>query len=110
MTAPTNINYQVIEQDGKPVFAVVPYDDFMEMLGPGPTIPHEVVGMVVKQGYSLVRAWREHLGLTQKDLADRMGVRQSAVAQFEEPDRKIRQATIEKLAIAMNLDPDQLRE
>jgi transcriptional regulator with XRE-family HTH domain len=73
-------------------------------------IPHEVVGMVVKQGYSLVRAWSEYLGLTQKDLAIRMGVKQSAVAQFEEPNRKLRKATVGKLAIAMHLDPDQLRE
>jgi len=105
-----HINYQVIKQGGKPVFAVVPYEEFMELVGSEPVIPHEVVGLVAKKGYSLVRAWREHLGLTQQDLADRLGVKQSAVVQYEKPDKRLQRATIEKLAAAMDLDPEQLNQ
>lgn len=41
-----HINYQTIMEHGKRVFAVVPYQDFMRLIGPTATIPHEVVGLV----------------------------------------------------------------
>lgn len=31
----------------------------------GDAIPHEAVGLTIKRGDSLTRAWREYLGLTQ---------------------------------------------
>lgn len=33
-------------------------------------IPHEVVGRQLKEGLSLIAAWRKHLKITQKELAD----------------------------------------
>jgi len=42
-------------------------------------IPHEVVGLTVKKGYTLVRAWREYLRLTQAEVAERMGDRDFAL-------------------------------
>jgi predicted transcriptional regulator len=44
----------------------------------GDAIPHEVVGLTVKKGYTLVRAWREYLRLTQAEVAERMGISQAA--------------------------------
>jgi hypothetical protein len=32
----------------------------------GDAIPHEAVGLTIKKGYALARAWREDLGLIQK--------------------------------------------
>lgn len=106
----TPIEFQTIMENGKPAFAVVKYDDFMRLIHSSPTIPHEVVGMEIMQGYSLPRAWREYLDLTQEEVAKRMGITQAALSQIEQPGKKLRRATLEKLAEALDLHPEQLRE
>jgi hypothetical protein len=41
------------------------YDEFLKLIrDEETTIPHEVVGMVVKKGMNLVKAWRTYLGMT----------------------------------------------
>lgn len=101
---------QVITQDGKPVFAVIPYNEYLELVqakAHEPTIPHEVVALVIEHEWSLVKAWRKHLGITQEELAHRTGITQPALSQIEKSDNP-RNATIEKLAAAMGLDPEQM--
>jgi len=107
MTA--HINYQTIMDHGKPAFVVVPYKDFMQLIGPVPTIPHEVVGMTIKNKYSLLRAWREHLGVTQEEMSRRLNVKQAAVSQQETSGRNPRQATLEKWAVALGISVEQLQ-
>ena len=101
--------YQVIKHEGKPLFVLVPYDEFLRLVGQDeePTIPHEVVGMVVKNGWPLLKAWRKYLGLTQKELAERAGVTQAAISQMERSQNP-RTETLEKLARAMGLKVEQL--
>ena len=113
MNAPTD--FQVIEQDGKPLFAVVPWDRFQEMTEAWRAmqareqgIPQEVVERHVIDGLSLVAAWREYLGLTQAEVAKRAGMQQSAVARIERGDSRPRRATLRRLATAMGLHPEQL--
>ena len=86
------------------------YDDFMRLIQPKATIPHAVVGLVVRKGFSLPRAWRDHLGLTQTEVAGRMGITQAALSQLEASGRKLRKQTVITLAVALNLQPDQLSE
>jgi DNA-binding XRE family transcriptional regulator len=104
------IDYQTITRKGKPEFAVVPYDEFIRLLHPNANIPHEVVGLVVRKGYSLARAWREHLSLTQAQVAKRLGITQAALSQLEAPGRRWRKKTLDALATALKLQPDQLQE
>lgn len=113
MNAPTD--FQVIEHDGKPAFAVVPWDRFQEMSRAWQAmqtreqgIPQEVVERHVLDGLSLVAAWREHLELTQAEVAKRAGMKQSAVARIERGDSRPRAATLHRLATAMGLHPGQL--
>ena len=73
------------------------------------TIPHEVVGLTVKKGMSLIRAWREYLKMTQEEVAEKAGISQPALAQMEKPGARPRKTTLEKLACAMGLDVEQLR-
>ena len=110
MRRPTNI--QVIEQDGVPAFAVIPYADFLKLFpeDQDDTIPHEVVGIVAQEGCNLVRAWRLHLGLTQKEVAERAGMTQSALSQMEKADNEMRSNTLEKLAAAMGIAVEQLTD
>ena len=69
-------------------------------------IPHNVISRTV-DGATPARAWREHLGLTQAEVAKRLGVSQSAYAQQENSER-LRKASIEKIAEAMNITTAQL--
>ena len=91
----------------------MPYDDYLRLIGVQnksdrePTIPHEVVGMVIKNGWNLLKAWRKHLGLTQTEVARRAGISQSALSQMERSD-KLRSETLEKLAKALGLNIEQL--
>ena len=55
-----------------------------------------------------VRAWREHLGLTQAEVAARADMSQAALAQIESGKHKTRKATLTKLAEALGLNLEQL--
>ena len=93
---------QIIRQGGKPAFAVVPYDKWLELTSSEDEniyIPHEVVGYQLKQGLSLVAARRKHLDMTQP-----------AIAQIEKIDSKPQGKTLEKIAMAMGLDVEQLTD
>lgn len=107
----TLTNIQYIEQNGKPVFAVIPYDEYLKLIpSEDVTIPHEVVGLVIKKGMNLVKAWRKYLGLTQSDIAKKAGITQAALSQMEKTENTLRTATLEKLAKAMNLTVEQLKD
>lgn len=106
MNAPTNI--QIInDQDGKPVFVVIPYEDYIATRAQDcGLIPHDVISRTV-DGATPVKAWREHLGLTQTEVAQRLGVTQSAYAQQESSDR-LRKSSREKIATALGISQEQL--
>lgn len=93
------------------MFAVIPYDEYLALTrqdsAEDAVIPHEVVGLVVKKGWNLLKAWRKYLGMNQKELAERAGISQPALSQMENSDN-LQDATIEKLATAMSLKPQQL--
>lgn len=113
MNKPTNV--QIIKQDGHPVFAVIPYEEYVlifsksSRISESGNIPNEVVWSSLDKGYSLARAWREYLGLTQKEVASRMGITQAALSQMESGEKKLRKASLEKLAAALGVTVEQLR-
>lgn len=102
------INIQVINgADGKPAFVVIPYGEYMAQRNVGKDlIPHDVISRTV-DGATPVRAWREHLGFTQAEVAERLGISQSAYAQQESSER-LRKSTREKIAAALGIRPEQL--
>lgn len=69
-------------------------------------IPHEVVSATV-DGASPMKGWREHLGLTQAEVAARLNVSQAAYAQTERAARP-RKATIARVAAALHIAVEQL--
>ena len=104
-------NVQFIEQNGKPAFAVIPYEEYLRLLPPEDvTIPHEVVGLVVRGGMTLVKAWRTYLELTQVQVAKKAGMSQAALSQMEKGEKNLRTETLKKLAAAMGLDVEQIRD
>ncbi len=113
---------QIIERDGKPEYAVIPYADYLRMLelledkadagivaefheayktGREFLIPAEIVRREL-DGESSAKLWREHRGLTQQELADKAGISKPYLSQIESGKR---QGTVETLtAIARALD------
>ena len=73
-------------------------------------IPQAVVEANVLHDVPLVRAWREHLGLTQETVAERAGMQQSALARLERGESRPRMATLKRLAEALGLTVTQLQE
>ena len=73
-------------------------------------ISHDVVELHILEEKSLIRAWREYKGLSQQEVAERMSISQSAYSQMEKPDANLRQTTLEKIAAALDLHPDQIQE
>src|SRR5581483_679338 len=104
------INIQTISQNGEPAFVVIPYQEFLKIYPNwdsveinDATVPHDVVGIMVKKDVSLLQAWREHLGFTQKEVAQKLGISQAALSQIEAVDSKPRKETLRKLAEIYNL-------
>ncbi|MBL8351565.1 MAG: helix-turn-helix transcriptional regulator [Burkholderiaceae bacterium] len=75
----------IVGQDGRPAFVVVPYEQFRRMKGgfTQGTDPNEVVNLSFERGVSPMAAWGEHFGLTQSEVAARIGITQAACAQME---------------------------
>lgn len=113
---------QIIEKNGHPEFAVIPYADyrhFLELLededdartvaefheaytaGREFLVPDEIMRRELA-GESPVKLWREHRVLTQQELANRAGISKPYLSQIETGKR---QGTVETLsAIARSLD------
>lgn len=53
---------------------------------------------------SVLRRLRQHAGLSQRELAERIGSTQSAIARMEKGDAEPKLCTLEKLAEALNRD------
>ena len=73
------------------------------------TIPHEVVSIMIDDDVSLLAAWRIYRRMTQQEVAECLGVKQSAVSQFERAGAP-RKSTLEKLAEIYNCRPNQLAD
>ncbi|OZN24869.1 transcriptional regulator [Actinobacillus seminis] len=113
MNALTNVQY-INNAQGVPAFAVIPLQTFnwlkqkANLADPLETgIPEEVAKRALLNDYSALRAWREHLGLTQAEVAKRLGISQSAYSQ-QENSQRLRKTTRLKMATALGIHSDQL--
>ncbi len=106
MSALTEIQ-TIKDINGKPAFVVLPYDVYLRRFaGEEALIPHEVVSATV-DGATPMKAWREHLRLTQSQIAKRLKITQAAYAQMEGAAHP-RKTTLERVARAMRISPEQL--
>lgn len=111
---------QVIEQDGKPAFYVVPAAlwermreaaedaqdiadlERFEREDDGVRYP-AAVAMAMADGASPLRAWREHKAMTLQVLADAAGLSRAYISQIEGGKRTGSAATLAKLAQALGV-------
>lgn len=106
---------QIINQNGKPAFAVVPYDQYLTLINQPMDdadilIPHGVVELTILNELSLIAAWRSYKGFSQSTLATMCGMSQSGIAQIEKIDSKPQAKTLQKIATALDVNVNQLTE
>ena len=111
MNVHTN-NVQILKKNGIPAFAVIPYEDYLKFLPKKKedTVPREVAEKAILNEMPLIKAWRLHLKLTQKEVAEKAGITQAALSQMERAENTNRTATLEKLATAMGLNVEQVKD
>ncbi|MDT4330977.1 helix-turn-helix domain-containing protein [Methylomonas sp. MED-D] len=107
MSALTNV--QIINGiDGNPAFVVIPYADYLkEHAANNATIPNEVVGAVIKQDITPIKAWREYLHLSTAELATDLGISEAEYIDIENQD-KPRRNILKKVATALRITVAQL--
>jgi len=108
-----HIKHQILDHDGTPMFVVIPYDEYLDLIERWDrelTIPQEVIEKTVLEEKSKMRAWREYKKFSQKDVAERMNVSQAAYSQMEKPGANLRRTTLKKIADALGIHVEQLIE
>lgn len=122
------MNVQVINQNGKPEYAVLPYRDYLalveqaEMLddiktydeikrsissGEEELIPASIVNALA-DGENPIKVWREYRKLTQQQVAEKIGTSVPFVSQLETAKRKASIDVMRKLASALQVDIEDL--
>lgn len=87
---------------------MIPYADYLSQYArASDRIPSPIVRRVLADDVPPLRAWREHLGLTQADVAARLGISQPAYAQQENSTR-LRKTSRERIAAALGITGAQL--
>ena len=121
-------NVQVIEKDGKPEWAIIPYETYIKLVeeaemlqdirdydtikaaiesGEEELIPSEVVYAIL-DGENPIKVWREYRGLTQLQLAEAVGISASYLSQIETGKRAGSTEVLVAIAKALNVTLDDL--
>lgn len=124
-----NIDIQIIKENGKPAFAVVPFNEWVEIVdhfeemediaeakaisariasGEEETIPHEFVKKLIEKEEHPLRLWRKYRGFTLQALAELVGVTKSALSMIETGKSQPSIKRLKALADALNCDMDDL--
>jgi DNA-binding XRE family transcriptional regulator len=122
------MNVQVIEREGRPEWAILPYDEFLQLVekaemlqdindydqiikaveeGTEETVPAELA-YILMEGENPIKAWREYRRLTQKQLADTVGISNPFLSQVEAGKRKASTKIMLRLAKALQVTLDDL--
>jgi len=120
---------QIIEREGKPEYAVLPYDEYLKLIelvedvrdladakkatrelanGEDEAIPVEVVNRLVAGHDHPLKIWREYRQLTQEVLGTTAGVGKSYISQIESGSKSGSAKVLKVLAGALQVDMDDL--
>ena len=119
---------QIIEKNGQPEWAVVPYEEYQrlvaeaEMLqdvrdydevklamanGEEELIPGEVTYALL-DGENPIRVWRQYRGFTQQQVADKARISKPYLSQLESGQRKGTTEVLAAIARALNVSLDDV--
>lgn len=116
------MNPQIIELQGKPAFAVVPFEQWTALLHrletlqdiadakaaiEEETLPLEFVERRLA-GESPLRLWREHRGLTLQELGERAGCTRQMLSMIERGKASPSADLLARLAAVLRVDMDDL--
>jgi DNA-binding XRE family transcriptional regulator len=121
------MNVQIIERDGNPEWAVIPYKEYLRLVAEAEmlqdvrdydavleaieegeeTIPSEVVYAIL-DGANPIRVWRKHRGLTQLQLSEAAGISKPYLSQLESGKRTGTTEVLTAIANALNLTLDDI--
>lgn len=98
---------QIIYEQGKPAFAVIPYEEYLALTQKGLELAgnddEEYVPFVLSDYINnLVRVARIEAGVTQGDLAARLGVTQGYISKIEGRNYKISDRLMKRVKIALS--------
>lgn len=119
------------DEEGKAQYAVIPYSEYFHMrlamleyddedenewedipyesdIYDNVGLPGEVCSLMHSENVSLQAAWRILRGLSQQEVADKLGISQSAVSQLEAVDSRPQKRTREKLAAIYGCKQEQI--
>lgn len=123
-----SVKAQIIEANGKPEYAVIPYRDYLRLVeteedaedlraakefehklaaGEEELLPAEMVHRLV-EGENAILVWREYRGLKQVQLAKAAGVGQPYIAMLERGERQGTTARLRAIARALKVQMDDL--
>ncbi len=122
------MSVQVIKDKGFPAYAVIPYNDYLQLLeetedardvrdadeararinrGEDETIPADVVWELLESERPL-QVWRKYRGLTQQALANQIGISKSYFSQIESGNRDGSKKVLKRIADALNVSLDDI--
>ena len=118
------MNAQIIERNGKPEWAVIPYGDYVkiealledaedirdieESINSNEVaIPGEVTFAIV-DGIHPIRAWRDYQKMTIRKLAEKAGISAAYLSQIEGGKRNPTIETLKNIANALDIDVEIL--
>jgi DNA-binding XRE family transcriptional regulator len=122
------MSVQVIEHNGKPEYAVLPYEDYLQLVeqadmlqdlrdydrikaevenGDEETIPAEVA-YALADGENPVKVLREYRGFTQAQLSSAAGISTPYLSQIESGKRKASTRVLVAIAGLLNMTLDDL--
>ena len=122
------MSIQVIERNGKPEWAVIPYETYLQLVDQAETLQdirdYDSVKAALERGeeelipsevvYSLlndqnpIKVWREYRGLAQSQLAQKAGISIPYLSQLESGKRKGSTEVLSAIAKALNLSLDDI--
>lgn len=123
------MSVQIIEKEGKPEYAVIPYEDYQKLLelaedasdltdadkamgelarGEDELVPAEVTERLLSGNEHPLKVWREHRGMTQEELGATANVGKSYISQIEAFKKVGSVSVLRALAAAVGTDMDDL--
>jgi len=121
------MNVQIIEKDGKPEWAVIPYETYQRLvedaellrdirdyegakkaIEDGEELIPSKITYAILDGDNPIKVWREYRQLTQQQLADRAGISKAYLSQIESGKRTGTTEVLSAIARALNLSLDDI--
>jgi DNA-binding XRE family transcriptional regulator len=121
------MSVQIIEKNGKPEWAVVPYEEYQRLVAEAEMLQdvrdYDEAKLAITNGEELIpgqvtyalldgenplRVWREYRGLTQQQVAEAAGISKPYLSQLESGQRKGTTEVLQAVAKALNVSLDDL--